>query len=176
MGRTAYTGIFDSPDSDDVDLVENMIKSMNMQHLKDRDYTRLSGGESQLVMIMRALVQQAPLLVMDEPASHLDFKNEMLLLEMIINIISEGSRSIILTTHSPYIAFFLENRNIKVRAGLLSDGRLIDEGPPSKVLNPENMKKVFGVKTAMIEHESHNGIFKSLIPLKSIGEKSNEIH
>lgn len=171
MGRTAYTGFFESPDSEDRKIASEILSSMGMDNLSNRDYTRLSGGESQLVLIMRALAQQAPLLLMDEPASHLDFRNEMLLLEMIISIIADKSRSVILTTHSPYIAFFLENRNIPVRAGLLSQGRLVETGTPSEVLNPENMRKVFGVNTAMVSHQSGDSMLKSLIPIKSICEE-----
>ncbi len=174
MGRTAYTGFFDSPDRKDKETVSDLIDKMNLTHLKNRDYTRISGGESQLVLIMRALVQEAPLLVMDEPSSHLDFRNEMLLLEMIVDIIKEGTRSVVLTTHSPYIAFFLENSGIPVSAGLIDNGRLIKTGTPSGVLNPENMKKVFGVETAMTNHIIGNSTLKSIIPIKTIQEKTDK--
>lgn len=174
MGRTAYTGFFDAPDSSDREIASGVLTEMGMEHLSNRDYTRISGGEGQLVLIMRALAQEAPVLIMDEPSSHLDFKNEMLLLEMIIKIIKDGSRSVVLTTHSPYIAFFLENRRIPVRAGLLEDGRLTEVGPPSDVLNTENIARVFGVNTAMISHcadEDENEHLKSIIPINSIKDE-----
>ncbi len=170
MGRTAYTGFFESPSAEDRSKVENILEQMNMQDIRNRDYTRLSGGESQLVLIMRAIVQEAPVLIMDEPASHLDFRNEMRLLEMIINIISEGSRSVLLTTHSPYIPFFLENRDVNVRTGLIENGRIIKTGKPSEILNSENIRRVFGVETVEIEHIIKNGSLKSIIPIKSSQE------
>ncbi|MDC7226512.1 MAG: ABC transporter ATP-binding protein [Spirochaetales bacterium] len=170
MGRTSYTGFFDSPDANDRKIASDVLENMGLAHLSDRDYTRLSGGESQLVLIARALAQEAPILVMDEPSSHLDFRNEMHLLEMIINIISKGSRSVVLTTHSPYLAFFLENRGIPVRAGLLENGKLTETGCPSSVLNPENMARAFNVNTAMISHSSESGELKSLIPINAIKE------
>ncbi|HAK46638.1 MAG TPA: iron ABC transporter ATP-binding protein, partial [Spirochaeta sp.] len=161
-------------DSSDREIASGVLTEMGMEHLSNRDYTRISGGEGQLVLIMRALAQEAPVLIMDEPSSHLDFKNEMLLLEMIIKIIKDGSRSVVLTTHSPYIAFFLENRRIPVRAGLLEDGRLTEVGPPSDVLNTENIARVFGVNTAMISHcadEDENEHLKSIIPINSIKDE-----
>ena len=67
MGRAAHLGFFESPSSKDLGLADDAIERIGIGHLRNRPYTQLSGGEVQLVMLARALVQQTPIIVMDEP-------------------------------------------------------------------------------------------------------------
>jgi iron complex transport system ATP-binding protein len=69
MGRTAYSGMFSSPGREDVEIAENALKSVGMLKFKDRIYTKLSGGEAQLIKIARAIAQDTQLIVFDEPTS-----------------------------------------------------------------------------------------------------------
>ncbi len=73
MARSSHLTGFSSPTRRDWEIVEEALESLNIGHLSEARYTELSGGERQLVLIARALAQQAQILVMDEPASHLDF-------------------------------------------------------------------------------------------------------
>jgi len=172
MGRTAFTGFFGAPGNQDRVKAEKLLREMNFYHMKDRDYTKLSGGESQMVMIMRALVQEAALIIMDEPASHLDFRNELFLLETIISIVEKGLRSVLMSTHSPNQAFFLENRGVPVRVGMMHEGKLHKVGTPTQVLSPENIEQIYGVKAEVVtaaDDSSKGQGFYSLVPIRTVG-------
>lgn len=79
MGRTAHLGGMGLPQAEDKILVKEAMESVGIAHLADRPYTQISGGETQMVLLARALVQQTPLIIMDEPTAHLDYYNELLL-------------------------------------------------------------------------------------------------
>ncbi|MBQ9931975.1 MAG: ABC transporter ATP-binding protein, partial [Firmicutes bacterium] len=72
MGTTAQTGKFSAPGKKQVHQVEEALKKLGIFHLRDRGYANISGGERQLVLIARAIAQQAKILVMDEPSANLD--------------------------------------------------------------------------------------------------------
>jgi len=172
MGRTAFTGLFSSPGHEDLLKAESLLKEMKLQHLRDRDYTTLSGGESQMVMIMRALAQESSLIVMDEPACHLDFRNELFLLETIVSIVKRGSRSVLMSTHSPNQALFLESRGLPVRVGMMHEGILRKVGTPSEVLRPDTIEEIYGVKSELVrctESEGEGLCFSSLVPMRTVG-------
>lgn len=116
-GRAAYIDFV--PSSYDKQIVENILEKTGILHLKDRCYTELSGGEQQLVMIARVLAQQAPLLLLDEPTTHLDFYNQEKVLNLLKNLSLQGL-CIISVLHDPNLAFlygdefiFLKNGEIK---------------------------------------------------------------
>lgn len=68
---------FSLPDAEDQAIALDALEQVGMHRFKDKPYTQLSGGETQLVLVARALAQKTPVLVMDEPTSHLDFHNEL---------------------------------------------------------------------------------------------------
>ena len=76
MGRTARLGLFGQPGRQDRDCAFHALDQLGIADLAHRDYARLSGGQRQLVLIARALAQEAPLIVMDEPTASLDFGNQ----------------------------------------------------------------------------------------------------
>nr|WP_319491477.1 ABC transporter ATP-binding protein [uncultured Desulfobacter sp.] len=169
MGRTPYTALFSSPSARDRKKAEALLESLGLLHLKDRNYTRLSGGETQLVMILRALVQDTPVIVMDEPTAHLDFKNELLVLETIARMIRDRGLTLIMATHFPNHAFFLENAGLPVQVCFMHQGRIQTAGTPSQALTGENISRVFGVKAAVVtEQIRDNGEIKQIIPIKTM--------
>lgn len=164
MGRTAHLGFFDSPGADDREKVMELLARMGMSSLAERDYRELSGGETQIVLILRALIQESPLIVMDEPTSHLDFKNELILLEQIMAIAEDGDRGVLMSTHSPNQALFLENRGIDVNVLLMDEQGNILRGRPSEVLTIENMASLYGIRAARLS--CPETAMSSLIPLE----------
>ena len=95
MGRAPYLNLTDSPKKEDMEIALNSLKTLGIDHLKDKEYTNLSGGERQLVFLARVLCQKPDILILDEPTSHLDFGNQIKLLEIIDNL-SKSGLSIIL--------------------------------------------------------------------------------
>lgn len=157
MGRTPYCYGLTSPGDDDYIIAEKALQTAGISHLKDRIYTRLSGGETQLVILARALAQESPVIIMDEPASHLDFRHGLALLETAADLVAMHGISIIMSTHSPNDAFYFENRNIPVRVALMNEKKIVAQGNPEAVLTEKIMKDVFNVKARVISDTSSAG-------------------
>ena len=100
MGRNAYGSSFSGPREEDRRIVEEVLKRTGIAHLAQRPYTQISGGEMQLVLLARALVQNTSVVIMDEPSAHLDFRNELIFLENAARLIREESTSVLMATHS----------------------------------------------------------------------------
>ena len=169
MGRTPYTPFYSSPKPVEIKQAEKLLAALHLSHLKDRDYTRLSGGERQLVMILRALIQDTPMIVMDEPTAHLDFKNELMVLETIANLIKDRGITLVMATHFPNHAFYFENAGIPVRVGFMDQQQLHLAGSPSQALTQENLARFYGVKTSVISQAvPGKGTIKQIIPLHTL--------
>jgi iron complex transport system ATP-binding protein len=143
MGRTAYIGPFSSPSSHDRVAAAAAMAVMGIGHLASRPYTEVSGGERQLALVARALAQAAPILVMDEPTSSLDFGNQVRVLERIRALKLEG-RAIVLSTHDPAQAHALADR-----VALLDQGRIVALGPPDEVATGDSLGRLYGVRVAV---------------------------
>ncbi|MFC7335026.1 ABC transporter ATP-binding protein [Rhodocista pekingensis] len=139
MGRAPHIGPFRTPGPADHAAAAEAIGLMGIGHLAGRPCTRLSGGERQLALIARALAQGAPLLVLDEPTSSLDFGNQVRVLERIRALKAEG-RAIILSTHDPAQAHALADR-----VALLDGGRIAALGPPETVATAAALERLYGV-------------------------------
>lgn len=161
MGRTAYIGGFGSPCEEDQKIVENIMKEVGISHLADRPYTQISGGEMQMVILARALVQQTPIILMDEPTAHLDFYNELLFLEMAAKFVSFRERTVLMAAHSPNQAFYLASHGLNVRVGLMSNGTMYQVGSPDEVLTEKNIAEVYGIKSRIVD----DGQYKQIIPI-----------
>lgn len=164
MGRTVHSKRFHSPDEKDEIIVENVLKEVGILHLANKPCTQISGGEMQMVSLARSLVQESPLIILDEPTAHLDFYNELLFLEKISSLVQEENRSIFMATHSPNHAFYFENIGLKIRVGLMLKGELFAVGRPSDVLTEANIKKVYRAETKIVEFENN----KQIMPIKTI--------
>ncbi len=143
MGRVAHRGLFASPGQEDRRIAEAALAELAIAHLADRDVTRLSGGQRQLVLIARALAQAAPMIVMDEPTASLDFGNQVRVLSEIRKL-TAGGAGIILATHDPDHALAIADRVI-----LMKDGTILAAGPPEETLTPARLAAVYGVDVAI---------------------------
>lgn len=144
MGRTAYLGMFASPRKEDIDIAEEVVDKLNISKLLDKRYTELSGGEKQLVLIARALVQQPQILVMDEPTAALDFGNQQLVLRQ-ISLLSQQGLGIIMASHFPDHAFLYSHKAL-----LLKDGGIYSIGNPGDVITEESLCDLYSVSTRII--------------------------
>jgi iron complex transport system ATP-binding protein len=166
MGRTPYISSFSSPGKDDYALALDAMEMTGITHLKDRIYTQLSGGETQLVILARALAQDAPVIIMDEPASHLDFRHELELLETVAKLVCNRKLSIIMSTHSPNHAFHFENKNVPVRIALMNKKKFTGIGKPGEVLTETQMKNLFSIDSKVFSNNAEGyKTIKYVIPL-----------
>jgi iron complex transport system ATP-binding protein len=143
MGRTAHLGLFAAPDARDRELAGDALDLLGIGDLADIEYTRLSGGQRQLVLIARAIAQDAGLIVMDEPTASLDFGNQVIVLSEVKRLASRDV-AIILSTHDPDHAL-----SIADRVALLDRGRLIAQGAPEATLLPDRLREVYGVEVTI---------------------------
>ncbi|MBK0328501.1 ABC transporter ATP-binding protein [Rhodobacteraceae bacterium F11138] len=143
MGRTARLGPFAQPGKADRAAAYDALRQLGIQHLAQRDYSRLSGGQRQLVLIARALAQRAALIVMDEPTASLDFGNRVQVLAQIERLARSAAtdgRGVILSTHDPDQAFALDARVL-----LMHEGGVLADGAATDVLTQANLSAVYGL-------------------------------
>jgi iron complex transport system ATP-binding protein len=124
MGHTARMNPLAAPSAADRAATGAALARLGIGNLAGADYSRLSGGQRQMVMIARALAQEAPILVMDEPTASLDFGNQARVLARIADLARAGGYAVILSTHDPDQAFALNAHVI-----LMHEGAILAEGP-----------------------------------------------
>ncbi|MFK4825510.1 ABC transporter ATP-binding protein [Paenochrobactrum sp. BZR 588] len=139
MGAAAQLSLTAKPSLSEMNEAIQLLTHFNMAHLADKAYTEISGGERQIVLIARALMQKAQILVMDEPTASLDYGNQLRILQLIKEL-SQSGISVILSTHNPDHAFICADN-----VALLHQGTLIATGTPLAVITPENLKKIYQI-------------------------------
>jgi iron complex transport system ATP-binding protein len=145
MARTAHMNSMGASRPRDYEIVDQALGSLGIMDLAEKEYTQLSGGERQMVLVARALAQEAKLLVMDEPASSLDFGNQIRMLTEVKRL-SERGVSVLITTHSPNHAFLCASRVAVMKAG-----RLLACGVPDSVLTSSCLEEAYGVPLDVID-------------------------
>ena len=152
MGRTAGVGMFSSPDEDDEKIALESLEKVGMSKFRNRIFNSLSGGESQLVRLARALAQQTKIIIVDEPTSHLDFRHELNVVKYMVSLVKDEGISLIMSTHFPNHALFLENHGVLTKVAMMEDGVFCAVGKASEVLNEENMSRIFKIKTKVYQN------------------------
>jgi len=148
VGRAPHLGLLESPKAEDVAIAEESLETMGISHLRNKPYTQISGGERQMVIFARVLAQQPSLLLLDEPTSHLDFGNQVRLLDMVQKLASSGL-PIIMTSHFPDHAFIVSNK-----VALMKKGAIIGTGSPDSIITDSNLEMVYGIKVKVIQVDS----------------------
>lgn len=138
MGRFGHsTGLFET--KEDYRVAHEAMAQSDCEAFADRHVSELSGGERQRVLIARALAQQAPLLLLDEPTSHLDIGHQLDTGELLRSLARNGL-GILVAVHDLNWAATFANRSV-----LLSGGAIAHEGPTDEVLSSVDLQKAFGV-------------------------------
>lgn len=143
MGRTAHLGPFAAPGAIDLDRARAALDELGILDLADREANRLSGGQRQLCLIARALAQDAPVMVMDEPTASLDLGNRFLVLAR-VQALRERGFGVIFSTHDPDQA-----RELATRVAVIADHRLAAYGPPEDTLTAATLSEVYGVRVTL---------------------------
>lgn len=156
MARTAHMNSMGTATRCDYEIVDQALDSLGILELAEEEYTQLSGGERQMVLVARALAQEAKLLVMDEPASSLDFGNQIRLLTEVKRL-SERGVSVLITTHSPNHAFLCASQVAVMKAG-----RLLACGKPDLVMTSSCLEEAYGVPLKVVDIGNGN---RTCVPL-----------
>lgn len=139
MGRQARKGLLSAPDAEDRRRTEEVLEQLSILDLAEADYSRISGGQRQMVLIARALVQDTSILVLDEPTASLDYGNQVRIIGEIARLAREGY-GIVLSTHNPDHAFAVADRVM-----LMHGGGIVASGAPGDVLVVDRLSAVYGV-------------------------------
>lgn len=144
MGRALHIRKFSGPTPEDHQVVQRVLEQLEIAYLKDKPYSELSGGEQQIVLVARALVQEARFIVMDEPASNLDFENQKKVLDTMKKLLFQDV-GIIMSSHSPDHVFYCDADVV-----LICRDRTVITGHAQKVMTEENLSKVYGVDVRIL--------------------------
>lgn len=165
MGRGTHISHFAEPGKKDEMIVCETLERMGIFHLKDEIYTEISGGERQLVLIARALVQQTNYILMDEPTSNLDFGNQIHLLKVIKQLTEEGI-GICFTTHYPDQAFLTDSTVLALEGK--TEWQI---GKSGEVITEQLLKRMYGVDVKIQKLSGKNGEKSNRIVVDEIGFK-----
>lgn len=147
MGTTHSISAMSAPKQRELDAANGALKRLGISHLTYKSFSRLSGGEQQLVLIARALAQNAKTLLMDEPTASLDYGNQSLVLQQVRALADEGY-TVLLSTHNPQHALWYADRALA-----LLDGTIEAQGVPCEVVNASLIRKLYGVEVLLVETE-----------------------
>jgi iron complex transport system ATP-binding protein len=140
MGRSASLGLFGQPTPQDRERAEEALSVVGMAAFADHAIDRLSGGERQMVLLARALATGSPALLLDEPGSALDLRNQQRLLALLRRLGEEGRHAILFTTHDPNHALAAATDALL----MMDDGR-VEAGPVEEVLTADHLEALYGV-------------------------------
>ena len=141
MGRAPHKKTLERDNADDYRIVEEALKTVQMDKFADRSFSTLSGGEQQRVILARALAQQTPALILDEPTNHLDITHQIMLMKLVKNL----DVTVISAIHDLNIAAAYCDRIY-----VLKDGVLEGEGTPGEVLTPELIRRIYKVESEVV--------------------------
>jgi len=139
MGRNPHLGRFEGLRQKDRDIIDQALLQANISSLKERNINELSGGESQLAIIARAIATEAPLILLDEPTSELDVKHTLEIVKIMFDF-KQQSKTILVTIHDLNLA-----RKFCDTISILCNGKLFYSGTPEGAFSAENIRQVFQV-------------------------------
>ena len=141
LGRYAWRDGFAGPgDPEGEAAVRQAFAQTGLTELKRRSVLTLSGGETQRVFLAQVLAQRPRLLVLDEPANHLDLPYQRQLMDQVADWLAQGGRGVITVTHDLTLA-----RKYASHALLLREGTCVAQGPIRQVMTPANLQALYGM-------------------------------
>ena len=167
LGRSSHLNAFSLPKQEDVDKAREAMERLGIVHLAEKKCSAISGGELQMVLIARALASEPEILILDEPESNLDFKNQLIVLDTITKLAQKGM-ACIFNTHYPEHALQRSHKAL-----LLNKGGEYLFGDTADVVTEANIQKAFGVRTVIGEVETPEKIVRSVMPL-AVTEQTQE--
>jgi len=159
LGRTNRIGVFSAPGDKDIAQVDLLAEQLGIGKLLAKKCSEISGGELQMTLIARALAADPELLILDEPESNLDFKNQLIVLNTMSKLVAEGL-CCIFNTHYPTHALMRATKSL-----ILQKGGEAFFGDTPTVVTEENIRRAFGVQAVISQIETPGNILKNITPL-----------
>jgi iron complex transport system ATP-binding protein len=158
LGRTPHLGRFGAERPHDLESVQRSLQRLDLVDLADRALATLSGGEAQRAVLARALAQEAPVLLLDEPTSNLDVGHALDVLEIVDHLRVQGGLTVVTALHDLTLAGRFAERVV-----LLGSGKVVADGRPHEVLTEEILQAHYGVGVRVVD----NGEGPTVIPTRS---------
>lgn len=151
MGRARFIKKFSQPSQNDYSIADQVLHQLKIEKLTHKKYTELSGGEQQIVLIARALVQESRFIIMDEPASNLDFENQKKVLECLKELSGHGI-GVVLSSHAPDHAIYCNTEVV-----IIDKQKQIYTGSIDDTLTDGILRRVYGVDVQLVYGQTRDG-------------------
>ncbi len=161
LGRTPYLGWLGRARERDRAAVHRALERTHLLPLAHQAVHRLSGGERQRVLLARALAQETPVLILDEPTAHLDLRHQLTTLRLLRELTRQEGKATLVILHDINLAARFADEVV-----LLHRGKVAAWGPPERVLTPERLRQVYGVHVRVLRT---NGT-QAIIPWDVVSE------
>jgi iron complex transport system ATP-binding protein len=168
MGRTPHRSRLSTADAADREAVETAMERTDTARFADRSIDSLSGGERQRVLLARALAQETPALLLDEPTASLDINHQVRTLSLVRELADEG-KTVVAAIHDLELA-----ARFCDAMALLADGDIVAAGPPEEVLSSERLETAFGVRTAVATNPATGT--RTVTPLSDAPPGDRRVH
>ena len=149
IGRNPYIPLLGTEGQRDIEILNEVLEQLSLQDFRDRTLDSLSGGELQRCHLARVLVQDTPLIFLDEPTTALDLGHQQQTLDLVCEIRNQRELTVVMTMHDLSLAGQYSDRII-----LLSEGQIASEGKPEDVLDPDRLSGLYGARIKVMKVDS----------------------
>ncbi len=175
MGRNPYRSRFggnrDGPDErDEREIVERAMERTEVAQFADRPITAVSGGERQRILLARALAQDTPLLLLDEPTASLDINHQVRTFELVRELVREG-KTVVAAIHDLNLAAHYCDELL-----LLSSGSVLSSGSPTDVLAEDTLREAFDARAVVSRHPVTGSTYVTALPKRATAIREAKIH
>jgi len=147
MGRTPHLRLLQAEGPADLEAARRAMIATDTWSLRDRPIGELSGGERQRVVVARALAQEAPLLLLDEPTAHLDIGHQAAVLDLMLALCRSEGKAVLAAVHDLTLAAQYCHRLV-----MLDRGVIVAQGEPHEVLRAELLERVYQARVSVLPH------------------------
>jgi iron complex transport system ATP-binding protein len=170
MGRTPHLSRFDRWSADHAEVVDRAMERTGVAGFADRPITAVSGGERQRVLLARAVAQDTPVLLLDEPTASLDINHQVRTLELVREFVRDG-RTVVAAIHDLNLAAHYCDSLL-----LLADGGIVASGAPESVLRESALERAFGANAVVTRHPVTGSVYVTALPDRPDREPAGHVH
>lgn len=163
IGRSAHLGAFAQPGPADLEIAREIMEEIGIEHLAAVPCGEMSGGQYQMVLIARALATRPRVLVLDEPETGLDFRNQIIVLDLVDRLVHASGLTVVMNTHYPTHALRVADEVL-----LLPPDGPPRWGPAADVVTPATLGEVFGVRVVLAEVAVDGAVHQSVLPISLV--------
>ena len=157
LGRYPYTGRLGILSENDKKIVRDTMELVHVTELADRSYDQISDGQSQRVLLARAICQEPEIMILDEPTSYLDIRHKLEFLDLLRSLTREKEIGVIMSMHELELAHLIADKVICISA----DGKVEKVGSPEEVFTDELISSLYSLGDGRLR-EVYSGFVKSI--------------